>query len=82
MFALLPQLYSRGFLDFFIRNYFRFLYDTIHKWLDNFDNELFYNMINKLDPDLKLIFKKPAKSFTLYFAMLKMVRHSLKISRF
>ena len=31
MFALLPQLYPRDFVDFFIRNYFRFLYDTIHK---------------------------------------------------
>ena len=57
MFALLPQLCPQDFVDFFIRNYFRFLDDVFHKWLDNFDIEPFYSMINKnLDPDLKLIF--------------------------
>ena len=37
MFALLPQLYLQDFVDFFIRNYFRFLDKVFHKWLDNFD---------------------------------------------
>ena len=58
IFALLPQLYSQDFVEFFIRNYFRFLLDVFHKWLDNFDNEPFYRMINNnLDPDLKFIFE-------------------------
>ena len=35
MFALLPRLYSKDFVDFFICNYFRFLDDAFHKWLDN-----------------------------------------------
>ena len=46
MFALLPQLCPQDFVDFFIRNYFRFLDDVFHKWLDNFDIEPFYSMIN------------------------------------
>ena len=56
MLALLPQLYPQDFVNFFIRNYFRFLDDVFHKWLDNFDIEPFYSMINNLDPDLKIIF--------------------------
>ena len=51
IFASLPQLYPQDFVDFFIRNYFRFLDDVFHKWLDNFDIEPFYSMINNLDPD-------------------------------
>ena len=62
MFALLPQLYPQDFVDFFIRNYFRFLDDVFHKWLDNFDIEPFHSMINNLDPDLKFIFENPSKS--------------------
>ena len=62
MFALLPQLYPRDFADFFIRNYVRFLDGVFHKWLDNFDTERFYSMINNLDPDLKFILEKLSKS--------------------
>ena len=61
-FALLPQLYPQDLVDIFIRNYFWFLDDVFHKWLENFDIEPFYNMINKLDPDLKFIFENPSKS--------------------
>ena len=64
MFALLPQLYPQDFVDFSIRYYFWFLDDVFHKWLDNFDIEPFYSMINNLDPDLKFIFESPSKSLT------------------
>ena len=57
MFASLPQLYPQDFVDFFIRNYFRFLGDAFHKCLDNFDIEPFYSMVNSPDPDLKFIFE-------------------------
>ena len=30
MFALLPQIYPRDFVDYFVRNYFRFLDDIFH----------------------------------------------------
>ena len=57
MFVWLPQLYPQDFIDYFKRNYFRFLEDVFHKWLENFDIEHFYNKINNLDPDLKFIFE-------------------------
>ena len=60
--SLLPQSYPQDFVDFFIRNYFRFLDDVFQKWLDNFDIEPFYSMINNLVPDLKFIFENPPKS--------------------
>ena len=58
MFALLPQIYLRDFVDYFVRNYFRFLDDIFHTWLINFDIKPFYKLINELDPDLKFIFEK------------------------
>ena len=57
-FALLPQIYPRDFVDYFVRNYFRFLDDIFHTWLINFDIEPFYKLINELDPDLKFVFEK------------------------
>ena len=62
MFALFQQLYPEDFVDFFIRNYFRFLGDVFQKWLDNFDIEPFYSMINNLDSDLKFIFRNASKN--------------------
>ena len=50
-----PQLYPHDFVDLFIRNYFWFLDDLFHKWLHNFDIELFYSMNNNLDTNLKFI---------------------------
>ena len=41
MFALLPQIYPRDFVDYFVCNYFRFLDDIFHTWLINFDIEPF-----------------------------------------
>ena len=58
MFALLPQIYPRDFVDYFVRNYVRFFDDIFHTWLINFDIEPFYKLINKLDPDLKFVFEK------------------------
>ena len=57
MFALLPQIYPRDLVNYFVRNYFSFLHDIFQTWLINFDIELFYKLINELDPDLKFIFE-------------------------
>ena len=62
MFALLPQFYPQGFVDFFIRDYLRLLDDVFHKLLDNFGIEPFYSMINNIDPDIKFIFENTSKS--------------------
>ena len=59
MFALLPQLYPQDFIKIFIPSYFRFLDYVFNKWLENFDTEPFWNMINNLDPNLKFNFENP-----------------------
>ena len=51
MFTLLSHIYPRDFVDYFVRNYFRFLDGIFHTWLINFDIEPFYRLINELDPD-------------------------------
>ena len=53
MFAILPQIYPKDFVDFFIRNYFQFLDDIFHKWLIQFNIQDFYKTMNELDPDLQ-----------------------------
>ena len=57
MFALLPQIYPRDLVNYFVRIYFSFLHDIFQTWLINFNIELFYKLINELDPDLKCIFE-------------------------
>ena len=76
MFALLPQLYPQDFVDFFIRNYFRFLDDVFHKWLDNFDIEPFYSMINNFDLDLKFIFENLSKSLNFLDINIRIVENN------
>ena len=61
MFALLPQLYPQDFVDFFICNYFWFLDDVFHKWLENFHIEPFHYIIHNIHPDLKFIFQNLSK---------------------
>ena len=58
IFALLPQIFPRDFVDYFVHNYFRFLDDIFDTWLINFDIKPFYKLVNELDPDLKFIFEK------------------------
>ena len=58
MFAILPQIYTRDFVDFFICNYFQFLDDVFHKWLIQFNIQDFYKLKNELDPDLQFIFRE------------------------
>ena len=46
MFAILPRIYPKDFVDFFIRNYSRFLDDVFHKWLIQFNIQDFYKIMN------------------------------------
>ena len=77
MFALLPQIYPRDFVDFFVRNYFRFLDDIFHTWLINSDIEPFYKLINELDPDLKFIFEKLTTDINFLDINIKIVDNQL-----
>ena len=61
MFSLLPQVYPQNFVDFMLQNYFGFLDDIFHKWLENFDIKKFYDLIDSLDEDLKLICENPSR---------------------
>ena len=62
MFAILPHIYPKDFVDFFICNYFRFLDDVFHKWLIQFNIQGFYKITNELDPDLQFIFEELTKN--------------------
>ena len=77
MFSLLLQLYPQDFVHFFIRNYFRFLGNVFHKWLDNFDIEPFYSIIYNLDSDLKFIFENPSKSLNFLDINIQIVENNL-----
>ena len=62
LFDILPQLFPRDFVDFIIRNYFRFLDDVFHKWLACFDINIFSKILNEMDPDLKFIMENISTS--------------------
>ena len=77
LFALLPQVYPQDFVDFLLRNYFRFLDDIFYKWLENFDIKQFYDLINSLDEDLKFIFENPSRTLNFLDIQLKIVNNTL-----
>ena len=75
--ALLPQVYPQDFADFLLPNYFKFLVDIFHKWLENFDIKQFYDLINSLDEDLKFIFENPSRTLNFLDIQLKIVNNTL-----
>ena len=62
MFAILPQIYPKDFVDFFIRNYFRFLDDVFHRWLIQFNIQDFHKIMNELDQIYNLFSKNLPKT--------------------
>ena len=78
MFAILPQIYPNDFVDFFIRNYFRFLDDVFMKWLSEFDIQPFYELINGLDPDIKFIFEEPSTSLIFLDINIEVINGNLQ----
>ena len=77
LFALLPQVYPQDFVDLLLCNYFRFLDDIFHKWLENFARKKFYDLINSLDEDLKFIYESPSRIFNFLDMQLKIVNNTL-----
>ena len=73
LFALLPQVYRHDFIDFLLRNYFRFLDDIFHKWLENFDVKHFNDLINSLNEDLKFVFENPSRTLNFLDIQLKLL---------
>ena len=75
--ALLTQAYPQDFVDFLLRNYFRFLDDIFHKWLEDFDIKQFYDLIKSLDEDLKFIFENPSSALNFLDIQLKIVNNTI-----
>ena len=73
MFAILPQIYPKDFVDFFNRNYFRFLDGVFHKWLIEF----YIQDLNELDPDLQFIFEELTKNISFFDINLKIINKKL-----
>ena len=71
MFTLLPKSYAT------ICNYSPFLDDVFHKWLENFNIEPFYNMMENLNLDLKSNFESPSKSLHLLDINMQIVENNL-----
>ena len=57
----LLQVCPQDFAHFVLENCIRILDDIFHKWFEHFD--IFYDLINSLDEDLKFIFENPRHSF-------------------
>lgn len=60
MFSVLPELYLKDFDDFLVRSFFRFLDDLIHEWLQPFDIQGIYQLMNSLDTDVKFTMDDPS----------------------
>ena len=65
------------FVDFSLRNYFRFSGDIFHECLENFCIKLFYDLINSLDEDLKFTFENPSRTLNFLDIQLKIVNNTL-----
>ena len=76
MFIILPQIYPREFVDFFIRNYFPCL-DDFHKWSIQFNIQDFYKIKNETDADLQFIFEELATNINFLDINLKTINSKL-----
>ena len=61
MFVMLPTIYNKDLVDFFIRCYFRLLDDLFMMWLQEFNIEELYKLFDDLDPNLRFIFSELSK---------------------
>ena len=64
-------------VDFFIRNYFRFLDDFFHKWLTQINIQDFYKSVNELDQDLQLIFAELTTNIHFLEINFKIINNNL-----
>lgn len=60
--AVLPQIYPREFVYFLLQNYFRFLDNIFHRWLQNLHIKQLYELTNSRDEDLKFIFENLSRN--------------------
>ena len=79
MFVLLPTIYPMDVVDFIIRNYFRFLDDICHQWMEEFDIKYFYQIFDGLDQDLKFIFSNLSSESNFMDVHFKIVDNQLEM---
>ena len=60
--VVLPQIYPREFVYFLLQNYFRFLDNIVHRWLQNLHIKQLYELTNSRDEDLKFIFENLSRN--------------------
>ena len=69
--------YEEAMSDEHARNFFWFLDDVFHKWLENFDIVLFYSMINNLYLDLKFISENFSKYLNFFDISIRIFENNL-----
>ena len=60
--VVLPQIYPREFVYFLLQNYFRFLDNIFHRWLQNLHIKQLYELTNSRYEDLKFIFENLSRN--------------------
>ena len=76
MLAILPEIDSKDFVDFFICNNLLVLDHDFHKWLMQFNNiQDFYEVMNELDPDLQFIFEELTTNINFLNINLKLINN-------
>ena len=79
LFAVLPQSNSQDILDFLLWDSFRFLDNIFHKWLENFNINQLYDLINSFDEDFKFIFENQSRTLNFQDIQLKIVNNTISI---
>ena len=69
LFQKLPEIYSPDVVEFFIKNYFRFLDDVKYKWSNIIDITPLWTLFNNLDPNIEFIFEKLARNVNFHFLL-------------
>ena len=57
LFHKLSEIVSCDIVEFFVKNYFRFLDDMKYSWKESIDVSPLWELMNSLNPDIKFIFK-------------------------
>ena len=57
LFKKSPETFSYDLVEFFLKNYFRFLGDVKYSWKESINVSLLWELMNSLDPDIKFIFE-------------------------
>ena len=77
MIAILPQMYSRDFVDFLFVTTFNFEMMFFYKWRSQFNIPDFYKITNKLDPGVQFIFEEITTNIKFLDIYLKIINSAV-----